>query len=917
MKPLQPHPHYPWHQPGPSSVSVTATTPTCNYTSVAASSCLQSSTVSLQSQHPLDHTLKPFYFQVPVLQYPHKQLVQSTTSDNSAFQFSAVYNYASYLVSIYTREKLPIYDKWPQVKSKKYINLALIEKEDITKPEADQFMRNTIHGNIDDIRKSKRAMNIDQIAQLPDGSQPKCILVEGGPGVGKSTFAWKLCRMWGKGKLLQQYQLVVLLRLRDRNIQAAKSIYDLFWYHQHHIQKAAVKEIQGTGGKGVLLLFEGYDELPEELRAKCSIFLEVITGRELPEATVLVTSRPWASELLHKECKRHISQHVEILGFTQENIQSYIQSTITNDLSLLTDLKKYISFYPHINSLMYIPLNCAIVVEIYRNSREHKTLVPKTITELYFSLVRSLLLRYLYDHPVYGKTKRWRLRSFRDLPQDVNQQLCELGRIAYDGILHNQQVIFSDLPEGFETLGLMQCVPELYVDEGIAVSYNFLHLTVQEYLAAFHLSHQPVEEQIKHFRVYKSSNKHHHFHMVLQFLCGVRKFIGYPSEELDRLCLKTSSSTSAVHEVTFDTLKQLFEAQNSIVTAQLLGLSVIQLIEPYDEVTLFDCFVLGYCVSHSNCSWKIALRFHNIGDEGVELLVRGAVEEETHCRGTFSEINLSMNGITSKGVQHLLDFPKQIIHELKVLNLHSNDFDSESCTALARLIPYVPHLKKLNLFNNTNIGQGGLVSLIESLTAHSSLEELGLTHTRIGVVDCQAVGELLSSSKSLKELGIGSYGLPPEAVEHIISGLLHNNTLQWLYMNDSHFSLQNTISLASVLQTNCTLVHLYLAQCDIDPGGARRLANALCTNYTLQELYLERNPIGVKGAAAFSEMLFKNKSLKVLNLQDDSIGEEGTQRLIDSLSYNVTIKELYLPERYKSSIVSRGVDSRTSFSELI
>ena len=130
--------------------------------------------------------------------------------------------------SVYTREKLPVYDKWPQVKSKKYINLALIEMEDITRPEADQFMRATIHGNIDDIKKSKRAMDIGQIVQLPDGSQLKCILVEGAPGVGKSTFAWKMCRMWGKGKLLQQYQLVVLLRLQDKSVQAAESISDLF-----------------------------------------------------------------------------------------------------------------------------------------------------------------------------------------------------------------------------------------------------------------------------------------------------------------------------------------------------------------------------------------------------------------------------------------------------------------------------------------------------------------------------------------------------------------------------------------------------------------------------------------------------------------------------------------------------------------
>ena len=441
--------------------------------------------------------------------------------NHQTIQSSAFDTYASYLKSVYTREKLPIYDKWPHVKSKKYINLALIQKEDITKPEADQFMRDTIRGNIDDIKKSKRTIEIGEIAQLPDGSQLKCILVEGAPGVGKSTCAWKLCRKWGKGKLLQQYQLVVLLRLRDKSVRAVRNISDLFRYHRHHIQQAAVEEIQDTGGKGVLLLFEGYDELPEELRSEISVFLDVITGEKLSEATVLITSRPWASEFLHRECKRHISQHIEILGFTKDNIESYLESTTANDPSLLTGLKKYISCYPHIGSLMYIPLNSAIVVEVYRNSKKDNTLVPKTMTELYSSLFRSLLLRHLLDHRVHGKKRRWRVRSFSDLPQDVYQQLCQLGRIAYEGIVHDQQVIFSDLPEDFETLGLMRCTPELYADEGAAVSYNFLHLTVQEYLAAFHLSQQPVEEQIEHLREYEESmnyyHKHHHFHMVLQF----------------------------------------------------------------------------------------------------------------------------------------------------------------------------------------------------------------------------------------------------------------------------------------------------------------------------------------------------------------------------------------------------------------
>ena len=872
-------------------------------------------------------------FQQDHLGYPHS---------SSQFPPSAVDTYASYLKSVYTREKLPVYDKWPQVKSKKYINLALIEKEDLAKQEVDQFTRATIHGNIDDIKKSKRAIQIDQIAQLPDGSRPKCILVEGAPGVGKSTFAWKLCRKWGKGKLLQQYQLVVLLRLRDKSVQTAKNISDLFRYHRHLIQQAAVEEIQDTGGQGVLLLFEGFDELPEELRTENYVFLDIIIGRELPEATVLITSRPWASEFLHRKCKSHVSQHIEILGFTKDDIQSYLESTTADDASLLEGLKKYISCYPHINSLMYIPLNSAIVVEVYRKSRKDETLVPKTMTELYSSLVRSLLLRYLYDHPVHGK-KRWRVRSFNNLPQDVYQQLCELGRIAYEGILHGQQVIFSDLPEDFETLGLMQCVPELYADEGTALSYNFLHLTVQEYLAAFHLSQQPVQKQVNHF--HGSTGENRHFHNILHFLSGVGKFTGYSNFMLDTLCLKCrlprdwpsilrmcyessdesdedfnfdiefgDDSASVVCKVTFDVLHWLFEAQDRDVIAKVLWSPDVHLCEPNDVVTPFDCFVLGYCVSHSNYNWRIGVwrTISNwcIGDEGVEMLVRGAVEEETHCTGGISWLDLSGNGITSESVKHLLNLPRQMINKLETLILVNSHLTSEFCELLAHLIPHVPYLKLLGLSGNPNIGNGGTVPLLISLTwAAHSLEVIDFSAAGIGMEDCRALSKLLSSSTSLKWLGIGKNDLSPEAIELIISGLHYNTALTKLYMNNNCFSLQNTVSLASVLKTNCTLVHLDLGQCNINSDGACELVSALHANNTLQKLFLNDNPVGVEGATALAEMLLMNTSLKKLDLRDDSIGEEGTQKLIDSLTHNITVKKLSLPGKYEFSITSREVDS--------
>ena len=134
-------------------------------------------------------------------------------------------------------------------------------------------------------------------------------------------------------------------------------------------------------------------------------------------------------------------------------------------------------------------------------------------------------------------------------------------------------------------------------------------------------------------------------------------------------------------------------------------------------------------------------------------------------------------------------------------------------------------------------------------------------------------------------------------------------------MRGSHFSLQNTISLASVLRTNQTLVYLDLEQCNIDDSdGGCQLACALCTNDTLQMLNLGCNPIGVEGATKFAELLLHNTSLKVLAIRHNSIREEGTQKLIDSLTCNSTMKILALPMKYESSSNS-AVDTRICFRE--
>ena len=268
-----------------------------------------------------------------------------------------------------------------------------------------------------------------------------------------------------------------------------------FFYHSDcELQNSVAKEIQNHHGKSVLLLFEGYDELPRNLQTQQSIFLDILHKDFLPHATILITSRPSATEFLHWKFRVEISQHIEILGFTKDDIVSYVQDAI-EDEQVCTDFLQYLKCYPYIRGMMYVPLNAVIVTEVYKSSRQSpEKFIPTTMTELYTALTRSLLLRYLLSHSEYGQQK-WILKKFSDLPQKLYEQFNRICEIALKGMIENR-FVHKDLPHDFNTLDLMQSVPELYVEQGASISYNFFHLTLQEFLAAVSISQQPIEEQI-------------------------------------------------------------------------------------------------------------------------------------------------------------------------------------------------------------------------------------------------------------------------------------------------------------------------------------------------------------------------------------------------------------------------------------
>ena len=872
--------------------------------------------------------------------------------------------------------------KWPHLDSKNYVNLAVINNEYSDREELIKFRQQTIHGSIDDILEWKAPI------EMKDILKPNCIynnqqhehypvtqlLIEGAPGIGKSTFAWEVCQKWGQHQLFNEYSLVVLLKFRDKRVQEAKSVSDLFYHPNPKLLSEIVNVITTSGGNGVLIILEGFNEAPASKRTMDSIFVRLFIGQELPKATVILTTRPSASSELHELCKGKHSRRIEIVGFGKKEIDEYIQCVFSDEQSR-SDFKEYLFLYPHICSMMYVPLNSAVVIQLYKSCKSSSTVVPKTTTQLYSSLIRTLLLRYLKDKEEYKDTCT-NINSFKDLPQPVYDQFCKICKIAYTGIMSAEtKLIFQDLPCDFDPVGLMQTCPELYVDREVSVSYNFLHLTVQEYLAAYHISQQSRDEQVAFMRENTENKK---LEVVVRFLAGLSE-LGKDLWDV----VKDLASKDRLHdlyiegETTFiqlEFLHWLFESQDFSAIIYVLVSDCVYFCSDCGTLQPFDWYVLGCCITYSTCDWKLEL--DNCELESVEMFLRVLILHQDQSQLSSGKIKgMSLVESEPRAVNLLVDNMPQLLvfHNLTHLCLLNSDLTSETCNLLSKHTDLLQHLEYLDLCGG-NIGSGGAVNLITSLTKFSTIRDLSFFGTGIGFEDCKALSELLATSNYIEVLHIGHNDLPPDSIQLIIDGLTQNTYLEKLEMSSSNFSSDNVLHLASVLRvntrlnildiqlcnipssgcvylaraleentttrlhtlwlngtligsegavaiadmlaTNQSLTQLKVSGCSIQVEGAVCLAKAMERNSTLRCLEITGNPIGSERAVAFASMLKKNQCLKTLDLCEDSVGVEGTLELIESLKHNTTLEELMLPGKFKPpsfSTLDKTLQDRVTF----
>ena len=180
--------------------------------------------------------------------------------------------YADFIRACYTKHE-PTSTKWPHLDARKYVKLAVISNEYTNRKDLVKFRQQTIRGSVDDILEWKAPVqmrhilkpNYDDKKNKRTKYQVTQLLIEGAPGMGKSTFAWEVCQKWGQHQLFIKYSLVVLLKFRDKRVQEAKSVSDLFYYPLPEVQSDIIRDIVLSGGHGLLLILEGFDEAPASI----------------------------------------------------------------------------------------------------------------------------------------------------------------------------------------------------------------------------------------------------------------------------------------------------------------------------------------------------------------------------------------------------------------------------------------------------------------------------------------------------------------------------------------------------------------------------------------------------------------------------------------------------------------------------
>ena len=732
--------------------------------------------------------------------------------------------YLDYLKFLYASldKKQTSSDQWPPSATKKFFRLAMIKTTKVKRGKIeDRFVRMTITGKVDDILRHKYPIQLQDIfketerrrqATKESECQRKVILLEGAPGCGKSTLSVYICQQWEKGQLFNQFQLVILIRLRDPAVKNAKGLADLLPCPDTTAAQQIAARMLANNCQDVLFILDGWDELPTNLR-KNSIFHQIVQPtipktNSLCESTVIVTSRPIASGDLHQV----VSSRVEILGFAAEELHQFFTECLKGDTEAVKTLLERIEENPEVAGSCYLPLNATILVHLFKSDRNT---LPTTLYGIFSRLVLNCIKRHLKLRTQY---KHVSIESLDQLPEFAKKPFSVLCRLAYDGVMEDK-IIFTSLPADVNTLSLLQGV-ESFIGREKAVSHNFIHLSIQELLAALYIATQlPASKQVSKFNEFFDKSR---FSAVFRFYAAITK-LTTPGIEDVVIRIARSNEKSLLISL----LHCLYEAQDPSLCEFVAQQFQHGLDLRSTTLTPSGCLCIGYFLAHvckmAAGEFEVNLRSCSIGDQGCKYLVSGLHKYlDTHSAvTTLLSMHLDSNAISHHGVHHFSTLLK--IGCINVLNLNDNyDLVSKQQDpirgTLAKQLKNNTTLKQLWLWR-CGLNSQSAESLAEALTTNKYLEQLGVGDNALCDDGIQHLAYALRVNQGLNDLYLWSCGMTDVGLECLAKSLQHNNVLTELDISNlSSANYPNRLTekivpvLTECLQNNHTLTELQLPQ---------------------------------------------------------------------------------------------------------
>ena len=379
-------------------------------------------------------------------------------------------------------------------------------------------------GGVEQVPHEKVPLDYEDILSFspPAGISRQRVLIEGVPGSGKSTLVQRMCHDWSVGRFPQYYNVVVQVTLRSLPKDQKLSLEDLIFTSVGDENK--VKEVTDfvttCEGQGVLFMFDGFDELSEEMREN-SLVRNIIEGRCIPQSSFVVTTRPISAESLY-HC---VDRRVEISGFGEGEVEEYITEYFaSSNPSAGRQLLSTLSLRPHIKRLCYVPLLLLMICYIVSLGGDSGEL-PRTLHELF-----ELLIILTVNHNLERARRKERAGSLQDVRR-LCPSFAKLAQLALDGI-EKDTIIFPDLDFDVDPalLGMFSRITARNRFSIISRTWHFLHLTLQEFMAALAVAKKTPEEQVtfwKHHLTLRYNKKGRfvlapdRYHRLFLFYSGV------------------------------------------------------------------------------------------------------------------------------------------------------------------------------------------------------------------------------------------------------------------------------------------------------------------------------------------------------------------------------------------------------------